>query len=74
MQSNEVRPVVQATLAVLTRIARRTRSRADDLLALMLQGNEDRIAEAVARLVQEPARPLTDEQVEQALRQVGINV
>ena len=71
MERAEVKKVVAVTLALLRRIAQRTRTAADDLLAAILQANEERLVDAVMELLKESAAP-TEEQVTRALLQVGI--
>jgi hypothetical protein len=73
MNQDEVRVVVRATLAVVERIAKRTRTQADDLLAAMLVANEKRIADAVLKLSALPDGP-SEERTAEALRSVGIQV
>lgn len=72
MEPEDVKAVVRATLLVMARIAKRTRSQADDLLAELLKANEARITEAVASLCRESCETPTEEQVRQALERVGI--
>jgi hypothetical protein len=75
MDRESVQAVVRATLTLTTRIARRTRTQADDLLASILQANEELLVDAVLALLSESGgRPPTDEQVVQALQRVGIQV
>ena len=74
MQRDEVRAAVLATLAVLARVAERTRTQADDLMVSILRANKDRLAEAVLALLEDPALPVTEERVAEALASVGIRV
>lgn len=74
MNRDEVKKVVHTTLAVFARIARRTRTQADDLLTAMLQANEDRLVDAVVALLADTNAPLTDDLITKALEQVGIRV
>jgi hypothetical protein len=74
MDRESVRLVVRTTLVLLTRIARRTRSQADDLMAGILQVNEDRLVETVLKLAVSPSQPPTEQQVVEALKAVGISV
>lgn len=69
-----VETAVRTTLAVLCRVAARTRSQADDLMTQILCANEAKIVEAVERLLADSGQPPTDEQIVAALRDVGINV
>ena len=68
------RAAVRTTLAVLARLARRTRTPADDLLAQMLRANEDRIVAAVTDLLAQPGQPPSDDDISAALKRVGIDV
>ena len=72
MEPEQVRRVVHTTLALVTRISRRTRTPADDLLMSIVQANEARLAEAVAAVLAAGDGPPTDEQLSAALAQVGI--
>jgi len=72
MTDDEVRTAVRATLAVLTQLAQRTRTPADDLLLQLLRQNEARLTAAVADLLRDPAQPPTAERVAAALAVVGI--
>jgi hypothetical protein len=72
MTDDEVRTTVRATLAVLTQLARRTRTSADDLLLQILASNEARLTTAVAELLQDPVQPPSAERVTAALAAVGI--
>jgi hypothetical protein len=68
------RAAVRTTIAVLARLARRTRTPADDLLAQMLRANEDRIVAAVTDLLAQPGQPPSDDDIAAALKRVGIDV
>ena len=72
MDPNAARTAVRTTLAVLGRLARRTRTPADDLLAQMLRANEDRLVEAVADLLAQVDQPPGDDDIAAALKRVGI--
>jgi hypothetical protein len=61
-------------LALLARIAKRTRTPADDLMASILQSNQERLVEAALSLLRNPDQPPTDEQVVAALESVGIKL
>jgi hypothetical protein len=73
MTDDEARTVVRTTLAVMARLAERTRTPADDLLVQILRSNEAKLAEAVMDLVKDPAPP-TAERIAAALAAVGIRV
>jgi hypothetical protein len=72
MGRDEVQTVVRATVALMARIARRTRTQADDMMASLLQANENRLVDAVQDLLANSAQPPTDEQISAALQRVGI--
>jgi hypothetical protein len=74
MDRDSVRAVVRHTLAILARISRRTRTQADDLLSAMLQANEERVVDAVLRLLENPGETPTEAQIVEALKSVGIQV
>lgn len=74
MDRDSVRTVVRVTLAVLTRLARRTRTQADDLMAAILQTNEERIVDAVLKVLETPGAVPTEAQIVEALKSVGIQV
>ena len=74
MSQEEVKTVVGVTLAVMGRIAQRTRTKADDLMVAILSANQDRLTQAVHSLLAQPQQPPTDEQVALALAAVGIRV
>ncbi len=74
MELESVRVVVRTTLILLKRFAKSTRTPADDLLASMLQANEDRLADAVIKLLGNADQPPTEQQVVEALASVGIKV
>ncbi len=74
MEREQVRVVVRATLILLARLAKRTRTQADDLLTAMLQANEDRLVEAVLKLPSSSDQPPTEQQIVEALASVGIKL
>ena len=74
MDRDSVKTVVRTALVVITRLARRTRTQADDLMVAVLRANEDRLTEAVWQLLKNPTQPPSDEQVAAALADVGIRV
>ena len=74
MDRESVRLVVRTTLVLLTRISARTRTAADDLMASILQMNEDRLVDAVLKLLAESNQPPTEQQIVEALKSVGIKV
>lgn len=73
MTEDEARAAVRATLAVMTRLAEKTRTTADDVLLQILRGNETKLVAAVLDLAREPAPP-TAERVTAALTAAGIHV
>ena len=75
MDRAAIQTAVRTTLAVLCRVAARTRSQADDLMTQVLCANEAKIVEAVERLLaaQQQQTPPTDEQIAAALKAVGIS-
>ena len=73
MTEDEARIAVRATLAVMTRLAEKTRTAADDLLLQILRSNEAKLTIAVHALAKCPAPP-SPEQVAAALAAVGIHV
>jgi hypothetical protein len=73
MDLKAAQAAVRATLMVMERLARRTRSPADDLVSQMLRANEARLVDAVATLLTAADSPPTDDQVTEALRRVGIH-
>jgi hypothetical protein len=74
MDREQVKKVVHATLALFSRIAKRTRTQADDLLMALLQAKEEQLINAVMVILAETNETPTDEQVVRALEQVGIRV
>lgn len=74
MDRREAQLAVRTTLAVLVRLARKTRTAADDLMVTILQANEERIVDAVVQLSAVAGGPPTDEQITAALQSVGIKV
>lgn len=73
MTDDEARIAVRATLAVMTRLAEKTRTAADDVLTQILCANESRLTAAVLELTKDPAPP-TPERVAAALASAGIHV
>ena len=73
MTEDEARTAVRATLAVMTRLAEKTRTGADDLLIQILRSNEAKLTTAVLELAKDPTPP-TSERVSAALAAVGIKV
>ena len=73
MTEAEAHVAVRATLAVMTRIAEKTRTAADDVLTQILRSNEARLTAAVLELAKDPATP-TPERVAAALAAAGIHV
>lgn len=74
MDLETVRTAVRATLILLARLAKQTRTPADDMLASMLQANETRLVDAVAKLVDNPEPSPSEQQIVEALQSVGIRV
>ena len=75
MDRDRLKTVVRATLMLMTRIAKRTRTQADDLLTSILQANEERLVDALVVLLSDSGgQPPTEDQVLQALNSVGIKV
>ncbi len=74
MDREIVKLAVRTTLALLARLALRTRTPSDDLMSAMLKSNEERIVDAVLELANDPAQPPTEAQITQALQHVGIKV
>ena len=73
MTEDEARTAVRATLALMARLAAKTRTPADDLLVQILHTNEARLATAVLDLTKDPTPP-TPERIAAALAAVGIHV
>lgn len=73
MTEDEARVAVRATLAVMSRLAERTRTAADDVLLQFLRSNESKLAAAVLSLTRDSAPP-TPDRVNAALAAVGIRV
>lgn len=73
MTEDEARAAVRATLAVMTRLAEKTRTSADDVLLQILRSNEAKLTAAVLDLARDPSPP-TAERVAAALTAVGIRV
>jgi hypothetical protein len=74
MEREQVRTVVRTTLLVQARLSRRTRTLADDLMTSILQANEERIVDAVLKLLASPEQPPTEQQVVEAIEAVGIRL
>jgi len=74
MTRDEVKAILGVTLAVMARLASKTRTKADDLMVIILKVNQDRLTDAILSLLQNPEQPPTDEQIAQALAAVGIHV
>jgi hypothetical protein len=74
MTDDEARTAVRATLAVMARLAERTRTSADDLLVQLLRANEAKLTAAVLDLAKDPVQPPTPERIAAALAAVGIKV
>jgi hypothetical protein len=72
MDRTAVRTAVRTTLAVMARIARRTRTPTDDVLIQMLKANEDRLVEAVTDALAQANQPPSDDDIAAALDRVGI--
>jgi hypothetical protein len=72
MTDDDVRTAVRATIAVMARLAEKTRTGTDDLLVQLLRSNEARLTTAVGSLVKDPTQPPTPERVTAALAAVGI--
>lgn len=73
MSRDEVKSVLDVTLAVLGQIARGTRTQADDLMVAILRSNEERLIEVVLALLSDPTLPLSPERISAALEAVGIH-
>lgn len=73
MTEDEARTTVRATLAVMARLAEKTRTSADDVLIEILRSNEARLTAAVLDLAKDPTPP-TPERVAAALSAAGIRV
>lgn len=72
MDRNNVRTVVRVTVATLARVSRQTRTPADDLMVAIVKKNEDRIVDAVVKLVSAGGDGPTEAQITEALESVGI--
>jgi hypothetical protein len=72
MKDDEARVAVRATLAVMSRLAERTRTAADDILIQLLKANEPKLTEAVADLLKDKVQPPSNERIAAALAAVGI--
>ena len=73
MTEDDARTTVRATLAVMTRLAEKTRTSADAVLIQILRSNEARLTAAVLELSKDPTPP-TPERVTAALASAGIRV
>lgn len=73
MTEDEARVAVRATLAVMTGLAGKTRTAADDVMLQILRSNEAKLAAAVLDLTRDPTPP-SPERVAAALAAVGIRV
>ena len=73
MTEDEARIAVRATLAVMTRLAEKTRTAADDVLTQILRSNEARLTTAVLELAKDSTPP-TPERIAAALATAGIHV
>lgn len=74
MTEAEAHTAIKVTLAVMSRIADRTRTPADNLMIQILQTSEAKLAAAVRDLANDPNQPPTAERVTAALNAVGITV
>jgi len=74
MKDTEARVAVRATLAVMSRLAERTRTSTDDILIQLLKANEPKLTEAVAELLKDKNQPPSNERIAAALAAVGIRV
>lgn len=72
MSDDDARIAVRTTLAVLSRLAAKTRSTADDVMVQVLLKNEARLALVVKELSNDPTQPPTDERVATVLVTHGI--
>jgi hypothetical protein len=72
MTDDEVRTAVRATIAVMARLAEKTRTGTDDLMVQLLRTTEARLTTAIANLLKDPVQPPTPERVSAALAAVGI--
>jgi hypothetical protein len=73
MTEDEARVAIRATLAVMTALAQKTRTAADDVLLQILKSNEAKLATAVLALTRDPTSP-SPERVAAALAAAGIRV
>lgn len=74
MNREEVRVTVRTVLMVMGNIARKTSTPSDDFMVAVLNANEDKLVEAVLKLLVDEKQPPTAERVSEALSQVGIKV
>jgi hypothetical protein len=72
MTEDEARAAVRVTLAIMARLAERTRTGADDVLVQILSSNETKLTAAVVELMKDPVQPPSPERVAAALAVVGI--
>lgn len=72
MTQDEARTAVRTTLALLAKIAERTRTPADDLLIQIVHQNEAKLATAVVELSKDAVQPPSAERMTAALAAVGI--
>ena len=72
MTEAEARTAIRATLAVMTRLAEKTRTGTDDLLIQILRANESKLTTVVLALATDP-NPPTPDRVSAALAAVGIH-
>jgi hypothetical protein len=73
MDREAAHQIVRLMLRVIARIARKTRTPADDLMTSILQSNEQRLVDVVVALGQRD-QPVTEDDIARALEQVGIKV
>lgn len=74
MTRDQVKCVVRTVLMVIARIAKKTTTQADDLMLAALESNQERLVDAVQKLLADGGQMPTDDQVAQALSSVGIKV
>jgi hypothetical protein len=72
MTEDEARTAVRTTLALMAKIAERTRTAADDLLIQIVRQNEAKLAMAVIELSKDTVQPPSAERMTAALLAVGI--
>jgi hypothetical protein len=71
---DEIKTVLAAMLAVMGKIAEKTRTPADDMMVAILKANEEKLTTALVSLLSDPAQPPSGERVTEALNTVGIRV